>query len=484
LATLRNLFFRRIEISPLAILSICIGCLFGMVLSARAADKANVEIIARLSAGRQFTFQAHPIGGKEYLSLRDVDEVFRAVDSGARSEWDPRHGVLRFYVSRHRFTMFLDKSIILADGVVYRSATTLVVAGEGVQIPVEGFVILCGKLGGVELLRRELPPPPTPSPSPTPTPRPTHTPTPTPVPTRTPSPTPIPRPRPSPIPTAAPSPREIQPTPELPQAKMVKPEVITQETPVPILTPTPTPTPVVIAQPISAAQTTPAPSIPKTRFSERRLILLDPQSMPLELQSIAPYSELIHLTEKVASRAQELLKHDANLECRVIQEGSAPRDLEKRAEWLNQQSPLAYVILSVEQSPLEAPSGMRIFLAGRTQDLDGVKSAQRARSLAVLPPALQYMQAERESLLLAQSLEEELRGALPVSASPIRNAPHYLLRRCSFPALVVSLGYVSNASDREILVREAAVDDVAQGVVRAVKNFLETLRREASDVGK
>ncbi|MFH0794823.1 MAG: N-acetylmuramoyl-L-alanine amidase, partial [bacterium] len=443
----------------------------------RAAETGAVEIIVKFPAGKKLIFQTNEIGGQQYLALRNVDEVFRVVDRAARSEWDPRYGILRFYVSRHRFTMFHDKTIILADGAVYRTATALVVAGEVVQVPVEGFAILCGKFPGVELLKRELPPPPTPTPrlTPTPTPRPTPTPTPAPTPTPTPVPTPVATPTPRPTP----APVKSKATPEIPQARLEKPEVIREEKPEPLITPTPKPTPVAVAEPTRAAAT-PSDSA-RIRLSQSRLILLDPQPMPLELQSRPPYTEVAGLTQKVALRAQELLKQEGTFEVTILNEGSAPAELGKRAEWVNQQAPLAYVILSVEQSPFETPSGMRIFQAGRAETPEGRTAEDRNRKMTVMPPALQYMKVERENLLLAQSLEKELRQSLPPSAKPVRNAPLFLLKRCSRPAVAVSLGYVTNTKDRELLMREATVDNVAQSLVRGLRSFSETLRREESN---
>ncbi|MFH0794183.1 MAG: hypothetical protein V2A74_09150, partial [bacterium] len=276
--------FRRLIHSAL-----CLAFMFSLAPISRAAETGAVEIIVKFPAGKKLIFQTHPIGGQQYLALRHVDEVFRVVDRAARSEWDPRYGILRFYVSRHRFTMFHDKTIILADGAVYRTATALVVAGEGVQVPVEGFAILCGKFPGVQLLKRELPPPPTPTPMFTPTPAPKPRPTPTPTPAPTPTPTPVPTPVATPTPRPTPAPAESRATPEMPQARLEKPEVIREEKPEPLITPTSKPTPLVIPEPTRAVET-PLDSA-RIRMIQSRLILFDPQPMPLELQSRPPYSE-------------------------------------------------------------------------------------------------------------------------------------------------------------------------------------------------
>ncbi|MGD9802043.1 MAG: N-acetylmuramoyl-L-alanine amidase [Hyphomicrobiaceae bacterium] len=67
-----------------------------------------------------------------------------------------------------------------------------------------------------------------------------------------------------------------------------------------------------------------------------------------------------------------------------------------------------------------------------------------------------------------EALLKELRSSVLLSRDPRRSGPFRVLRNPSSPAVLVELGYISNAEDERIMMRADWQSKVAAGVVRAV----------------
>ncbi len=79
----------------------------------------------------------------------------------------------------------------------------------------------------------------------------------------------------------------------------------------------------------------------------------------------------------------------------------------------------------------------------------------------------------RETLSFAsqfrESLLSELRGGVLLSRDPRRSGPFKVLKQPSSPAVLVELGYISNAEDERIMMKPEWQARVASSVVRAVR---------------
>jgi N-acetylmuramoyl-L-alanine amidase len=72
-------------------------------------------------------------------------------------------------------------------------------------------------------------------------------------------------------------------------------------------------------------------------------------------------------------------------------------------------------------------------------------------------------------------LEQYLRDRIPLAAQAVDRAPLRVLESANMPAVLLELGYLTNADQEKLLRSEGFQNAVVQGLVEAVIRFRDTL---------
>jgi N-acetylmuramoyl-L-alanine amidase len=194
------------------------------------------------------------------------------------------------------------------------------------------------------------------------------------------------------------------------------------------------------------------------------------------------------ITLQVARRLRTMIESRLGLRVFLTRDDDRTMSLDDRAAYANSQK--ADVFLSIHANAALRPAmrGAEVFyLSVDRADADG----QGLGSSSELLPALgggtrtidftlwetaQARYLERSSSL-ASMVEQALRPRVEMSPRPVQQAPFRVLVGATMPAVLVEMGYLSNADQERALTSGAYQDQVAQGLFDAITQFRTVIER-------
>jgi N-acetylmuramoyl-L-alanine amidase len=78
---------------------------------------------------------------------------------------------------------------------------------------------------------------------------------------------------------------------------------------------------------------------------------------------------------------------------------------------------------------------------------------------------------------LAKAVHASLVGALPVKDRGVRRAQFYVINHTTAPAILVEMGYVSNAGERAEVNTTARQKKSAEAIAEGIMDYLRQLKR-------
>ena len=189
------------------------------------------------------------------------------------------------------------------------------------------------------------------------------------------------------------------------------------------------------------------------------------------------------VTLSVARRLKAAL--EARLGVRVIltREGDAAVGLDERAAVANNNKADLFISLHTNASVRPAASGAEIFYLGLEEYGD---EAQRAaagpgaalpvfgggrRDIEVVPWRMAQVRHIDRSGSFAQHVEASLRSRVAMSPRALMQAPLRVLVGANMPAVLLEMGFLTNAEQEAQLVSAEYQNDIVQGLVEAVIRF-------------
>lgn len=97
--------------------------------------------------------------------------------------------------------------------------------------------------------------------------------------------------------------------------------------------------------------------------------------------------------------------------------------------------------------------------------------------------AILLHQDTEQSYMLAELLQNSLNKLTGTNNQPVRGKTYYMLRHNYCPSVIVEMGFISNAHDREMLTNPKAQEKIAQAITEAVSEYVKlsgNLKTEAS----
>jgi N-acetylmuramoyl-L-alanine amidase len=164
--------------------------------------------------------------------------------------------------------------------------------------------------------------------------------------------------------------------------------------------------------------------------------------------------------------------------------------LDDRAAYANSQKADVFVSVHVNASIRPTMKGAEVYsLAPDQADTDARLQAESrgevlpalgggARAIALIPWEITQARYLEPSSAFAALVEQALRAHVPMSPRPIQQAPFRVLVGANMPAVLVEIGYLSNAEQEPALGTGAFQDQVAQSLFDAIAEFRARAERQ------
>ena len=158
--------------------------------------------------------------------------------------------------------------------------------------------------------------------------------------------------------------------------------------------------------------------------------------------------------------------------------------LDERAAFANNNKADVFVSLHANASLRRTAAGAEVFFlsldradeeARRVAESEGVAMPVFGGGTREIDVILWEMAQTRylvQSAELAKVLESQLRASVPMSPRPIQQAPFRVLVGANMPAVLVELGYLTNAEQESALASAPFQTRLAQAITEAVARFL------------
>ena len=229
-----------------------------------------------------------------------------------------------------------------------------------------------------------------------------------------------------------------------------------------------------------------------TRVAAATVIVLDPGHGGVETGAVGPGGlQEKEVTLDLARRLQAVLQRsDPGLAVVLTRDEDRQVARDERTSIANQNRAELFVSLHLNSSPAKGAAGAETyFLSAEATDdaartLAGVENEAARRGEAVIQTAagggqtldlilwdLAQNQYLTESARLAEAVQRELNALAGTKDRGVRQAPFTVLMGATMPAILVELGFVSNAAEESKLKDGAYRDRVVDALARAIQGF-------------
>ena len=190
------------------------------------------------------------------------------------------------------------------------------------------------------------------------------------------------------------------------------------------------------------------------------------------------------LTLAVARRVKSGLETRLGARVLLTRDDDRTLPLDERAAFANNNKADVFVSLHANASLRRTAAGAEVFFlsldradeeARRVAESEGVAMPVFGGGTREIDVILWEMAQTRhlvQSAELAKVLETQLRASVPMSPRPIQQAPFRVLVGANMPAVLVELGYLTNAEQESALASAPFQARLAQAITEAVARFL------------
>ncbi len=232
------------------------------------------------------------------------------------------------------------------------------------------------------------------------------------------------------------------------------------------------------------APTLPAPVQPLFPTPGVRTIVIDPGHGGEELGAKGAKGTLEKtLTLSVARRLKASLESRLGARVLLTREDDRAVGPDQRAALANNNKADLFLSLHVNASLRKTASGAQIFYlsldradeeARRVAESEGVAMPVFGGGTREIDVILWEMAQARhldQSAALARAVEQQMRAAVPMGPQAIQQAPFRVLVGANMPAVLVEMGYLTNASQEAQLLGGEFQARIAQALTDAVSHF-------------
>ena len=257
--------------------------------------------------------------------------------------------------------------------------------------------------------------------------------------------------------------------------------------PATVAAPAPSPTP---APPPTSPAPAPVDPLPvPVPSTELRTLVIDPGHGGDEPGVRGPGGTLEKdVTLQVARRLRAMIESRLGLRVFLTRDDDRAMALDDRAAYANSQKADLFISIHANAALTPAMRGAEVYYL--SVDPAAAEAARNAESSAALPALgggtrtidlilWETAQARylEQSSSLAGLVEQALRARVEMSPRPVQQAPFRVLVGATMPAVLVEIGYLSNAEQEKALASSAYQDHVTQALFDAIVQFRGQLER-------
>ncbi len=364
-----------------------------------------------------------------YLAMSAIVELLRSARHEYRLEWDSSLGTLRVLTDETNYSLFLDKSALLAGSSIVECKHPLRILQGQVLIPVDSFVILNKYLGEFHV---ELPSGP-------------------------------PEAMPSPVLPEGPYPDSTLRPEEPPEDALIS-RLAHVELP-PYLS-------VKSGEALQAITST-------ENVIPLRHLAIDPDNGSLRFPELKDPNHPNQITLDIATKCQAILAREGSIQTTIIRP-DRKASLEDRMNRINTSGADVLLCLRVGASEFRDVAGLQVYCTNEAVDWQGRQYSEEFGEPALLPLGLQYLPYQYQSLMLANYVKRELAKSVASSVWEIKVAPLFVLKRAAMCSVMVEVGLLTNPKDAKRLSELGQRELIARAIAASVLNYrryLETAEK-------
>ncbi len=189
------------------------------------------------------------------------------------------------------------------------------------------------------------------------------------------------------------------------------------------------------------------------------------------------------LTLAIARRVRGVIEARLGLRVLLTRDDDRSVPVDERASVANNNQADLFVSLHANGSMRKNASGASIYVAGFDRDAAQTSGGGErvptfgggSREIELVPWNLAQTRHLDRSSAFAALLQQALQEHVPLSARPIERAPLRVLESANMPAILVELGYLTNADQAKMLASDAFQNSVAQALFDAIVRFRDAL---------
>ena len=370
------------------------------------------KIISILVDGKKvFDLPVMTLGQKKYVSLNDLVAFFKQEFKGGLINWEPKIGRLELQVDSRKFTLFLNRNVVLIDDFLLDlNASIILVQGE-IFIP-EDFVYALDYFNDsfeTNIEKKE----------------------------------------------------NISDVLETEKEKAVPTEVKEPITETQI-------------EKKPEEKFDISKFLEKITLENKVNIVIDPgHSSGSDRGIIVANSESeADITFKIAKRCKEILEQEATYQVVLTREKEDVRNLDDRISIISAIKPQLLISLHISYGPNEKLSGYNIYNYDESVDIEARTFNKDNNPKTKIPFGLNYFNYQEKSDELAQLIEKEFSKSLLKKDNGITKRPLFILKYSSAPSILVEVGYLTNKEEKKLLNSPEYIEKLARAISSAISEFL------------
>jgi N-acetylmuramoyl-L-alanine amidase len=191
------------------------------------------------------------------------------------------------------------------------------------------------------------------------------------------------------------------------------------------------------------------------------------------------------LTLAVARRAKGVIEARLGLRVLLTRDDDRSVPIDERTAIANNNKADLFISLHVNASVRPGTAGAAIFCAEFDKDAAATAAAGAAgrvptfgggsREIELVPWDLAQTRHLDQSQTFATLLEQTFRDRVPLAVRPVARAPMRVLESANMPAVVIEMGYLTNAEQAKLLTGDAFQTAVVTALFDAIVKFRDTL---------
>jgi len=196
------------------------------------------------------------------------------------------------------------------------------------------------------------------------------------------------------------------------------------------------------------------------------------------------------LTLSVARRVKAVIEGRLGIRVLLTRDDDRNVPIDERTAIANNNKADLFISVHLNASRRRSASGASIFCSafdGAAHATAASSGAERLptfggglRDIELVPWDLAQTRHIDQSTTFATILEQQLRGRIPLADTPVDRAPLRVLESSNMPAVLVELGYLTNADQEKLITGDAFQNAFVQAIYEAVVRFRDALAEAAT----